>query len=173
MGLEHLELGIRVEEEFKVVIADEDYEHLKTIGDLEQYIKDHSTSVWPCPHIPAFSKLQKSLVAITGCSEEEVRLETPLSKFSDPTKRKQVWERLQSESGLKLPKMYSTLLLHDFMKALMWLVFPLAIYALVLFFRDLFIHRNDRNSSSVCFFGDIWSFGSAAPIALGQMRSEV
>ncbi len=107
-----VELVIRVEEEFDVYIADEDYEFLKTVGDLEMYIAGHTTDVWPCPHIPAFSRLQAGLVRIANCSEDEIHLDTPLAKFSLPTERITFWKQLEDETGLKLPSLRTPAILN-------------------------------------------------------------
>ncbi len=106
MGLDMIDFGYRIEKEFKVFIADEDYEHLKTVGDLKSYIEAHSTNVWPCPHIPAFSIIQAGLVNIANCSEDDIRLDTPLTNFSAPTERILFWDQLREETGLKLPSLY-------------------------------------------------------------------
>lgn len=103
MGLEHIELGIRVEEEFGVFIEDEDYESLKTVGDLVNYIDLHSTRVWPCPHIPAFHRLRAGLSTIAGRDADEIVLETQLrTLMKEPTHRRCFWSEIEKTTGLRL-----------------------------------------------------------------------
>lgn len=103
MGLDFMDLGYRIEKEFKVFLTNEDYESIQTVGDLEEVIARRMTNVWPCPHIPAFSNLCAGLAELGGCSEDEIQLDTNLDQLVRPKERVNFWKHLEETTGLKLP----------------------------------------------------------------------
>ena len=105
MGLDLLDVNFRIEKEFKVCLTHEDYENIRTVGDLEEFIASRMTSVWPCPHIPAFSKLSEGLSAVTTLPVNKFNLKTNLNQLTSDFQRAQFWNKLERETGLKLPPM--------------------------------------------------------------------
>lgn len=87
MGLEIVELGIRVEEEFGVTIEDADYERLKTVQDLQRYVEWKLGAIasngWPTYDtalVRAFCRLRREIVRQTGIPRTRLRPSTRLAE---------------------------------------------------------------------------------------------
>ena len=105
MGVDFLDMDFRIQKEFGISIPVRDIEKIATVADLHNYLEDHMTAVWPCPHIPAFSRLTKGLVETTALSESEIDLETDLNRIIPENDRASWWNRLEYVTNLKLPEL--------------------------------------------------------------------
>lgn len=90
MGLDGVELAIRVEKEFDIQIEDADYEHLKTVGDLERYVtwklgrSAHSGwSAYQEALVWSFCQMRREITRRTGIARRELRPSTRLREHWD------------------------------------------------------------------------------------------
>ena len=85
MGLEIVELGMMIEEEFGIHIEDADYERLRTVGDMERYVSwklaRSRTGGWrnyDVVLVRGFCAIRREIMRQTGISRSELRPSTHL-----------------------------------------------------------------------------------------------
>jgi acyl carrier protein len=76
MGLEIVELVMRIEEEFDTHIPDEDAEKFKTVGDIEDYVALRVQT--PTSETAIFERLRSIVVDRLNVSENRVRRDARL-----------------------------------------------------------------------------------------------
>ncbi len=85
MGLEIVELGMMIEEEFGIHIEDADYERLKTVGDVERYVswklgrsRAGGWRQYDVSLVRGFCAIRREIVRQTGISRSDLRPSTRL-----------------------------------------------------------------------------------------------
>lgn len=78
MGLEIVEIGIRIEEEFEITVADEDYESFIAVGDVYQFVLQKLSEKYQTPLTELSEQLTWKLVVkivsdTISISENEIR----------------------------------------------------------------------------------------------------
>jgi acyl carrier protein len=123
MGLDTVELVMRVEDAFNITIKDHEAAKVRTAGDLFQIIKfklgKHQTPV--CPTARAFRSLRKELIN-TGLPREKIRPETKLDEIIPAGSRREMMTRLIAASSLKMPPLYRPLSLVMAISAVVFLL---------------------------------------------------
>jgi acyl carrier protein len=107
MGLDMVELVVRVEETFHITIKDEEAEKITTVGALYECVlgKLGETEVTGCLSLAAFHRLRRALMSRFAVPRNSVRLEARVTDLIPPRARREQWRRLGEELGLKLPRL--------------------------------------------------------------------
>lgn len=103
MGLEGVELVMEVEEAFGIVIADEEAERTRTVGQLFELVVSKLSSSQGCASMVAFNRLRRGLHTVFGTPRREVSPHTALDQVLPVRQRRAAWRRLGTASGLQLP----------------------------------------------------------------------
>ena len=109
MGLDLVELGLAIEDEFGVsVFAGGVFP--ETVGDLHSAIR-HAVnrnilvSQHHCPAIPAFLSVRDALNGVLN-APERIRPSTSLSCLLPKKRRRQLWDQLESQLSVRLPPLH-------------------------------------------------------------------
>jgi hypothetical protein len=107
MGLEAVELILRVEEAFGITLPDSEASRIVTIGDMYQLIlsrlrQNRSTR---CLTARAFHRFRQALVSEADLPRSSVHPDTQLDRVVPTSRRRRLWPRLARRLGLKLPKL--------------------------------------------------------------------
>lgn len=115
MGLDVVELVMDIEDIFDITIPDDDYEKLRTVGDLHEYIierrpdMDASTTersrVDGCLSTFVFLKLRSALSTLVPLTRTDFRPHASLEQFIPRDNRRQLWDDLQQTTALHLPSL--------------------------------------------------------------------
>lgn len=109
MGLEIVELIMRIEEEFAIEIGDGEAEQCATAGQLSQLVatKLHLQLApsAPCLTSATFFQVRRDLMALTGVSRREIRPKTRLEQIIPTAQRRSIWRELERQGGADLPEL--------------------------------------------------------------------
>lgn len=107
MGLEVVELIMRVEEEFEIEIGDEEAAQIWTAGQLCDLIQSKANIQISsnCLSSATFYQTRRDLMKLTGVSRREIRPTTRLEQIFPVLHRRQKWQQLRAESGVRLPNL--------------------------------------------------------------------
>ncbi len=105
MGLDVVELMMRIEEEFAIAIEDEEASQLETVGQLHLCVlgKLGLTASNRCISSATFYQLRRALVDLSGSSRRFIRPSTPTELLLSLPNRRQQWRDLGDVTGAKLP----------------------------------------------------------------------
>ncbi|HSG69337.1 MAG TPA: acyl carrier protein, partial [Planctomycetaceae bacterium] len=111
MGLDIVELVMEVEDAFGIQIPDKDYEQIRTVGDLHDYIVRHrqppdvedSNKARVCLTSATFLRLRRAFIQLFGISRRSVRTSSQLDELVPRVNRREKWNQLQEMVQLKLP----------------------------------------------------------------------
>ena len=106
MGLDSVELVLRVEEEFEISITDEEAGKVRTVGQFYELILSKIQTTSDCVSSKAFYKIRTSLVEVLGISRNMIRPTTHLEEIIPYVNRKAVWHQLTQEIDLKMPRLH-------------------------------------------------------------------
>src|SRR5262245_3819622 len=107
MGLDTVELVIRVEGTFGITILDEDAEKLLTVEDLNRYVLANlgvsGADTSPCLSAKTFYRFRRGLGDRFGIDRRGVRPASSLETLIPESNRKAEWLLLGKSLGWKLP----------------------------------------------------------------------
>lgn len=103
MGLDAVELILRVEDQFKISIADDEAAHVRTVGDLFQVVLSKLDTTPACLSSKAFYRTRQALVECLHVPRRSIRPSTWLDSILPESSRPQIWQELSSKLGLTLP----------------------------------------------------------------------
>jgi acyl carrier protein len=111
MGLEIVEIILRVEEEFSIEIQDKDAEQLHAPGDLCNLIehkrdlyKASPATTMHCPTSRAFYSVRREMIKL-GVERKHVTPQTSLATLWPPSGRRQNWKALALSLDYSLPNL--------------------------------------------------------------------
>lgn len=112
MGIDLVELVMDFEDEFNLTIPDEDYEHLRTVGDMYEYVISKKGDAIEHPSLPrvcltmvVFSRLRPALQVLADVPRRSIRTKTSLGSLTAHAERRDVWESVKELTSLQLPKL--------------------------------------------------------------------
>jgi acyl carrier protein len=107
MGLDGIELILRVEETFGVTIPDRDAANLRTVGDLYAWLAERVPAQrrTACLSATAFYRVRRGLCEQLHLERPDIRPDTPLQALFPRQRRRHYWRRLQGATGLRLPEL--------------------------------------------------------------------
>jgi len=137
MGLDIVDFMIEVEEEFDIQIPDGDLEHIRTVGDLRDYIglKKLVQNSPACLSSEAFLELRRGLMSLAGVDRKSVRLDTSIEDLLPVRNRRQFWSRFQQHTKLHLPNLRRPEWLA---RSLRWASYSLTLVAFLVAYAKLF-----------------------------------
>jgi len=110
MGLELVEIVMKAEETFGIIVSDEVDPPLRTVGQFYSYILEcrRQTQQHGCPTGHVFRDARRVLTETASLPRQAIRPSTELKTILPPRIRRHVWKRLQQEvpgrlRGLRLP----------------------------------------------------------------------
>lgn len=104
MGLDGVELVMEFEDEFELVISNDDAERMRTVGDVIAFIaEDRELSfVRECPTAHVFYGLRRELKDLFNLDRKQIHPSTRISKLLSPLQHKRFINRLP-EIGMSIP----------------------------------------------------------------------
>ncbi len=117
MGLDSIELVMRVEETFDVKFSDQVLEETRTVGDLYLVLLTllHARMVTKencstdaegrCVSSRLFYRIRRFLVNSGFVSRKEVRVDQPLERLIPWWRRREFWKQFQKETEYRLPRL--------------------------------------------------------------------
>lgn len=111
MGLDVVELMMDVEETFHITIEDDDYEEIRTVGDLHDLILKRVDKVAApeaqrdriCLTSATFLTVRRALVSLFEIPRAAIRPSSPIDHIFPRDDRLKNWDRLRNTLDLKLP----------------------------------------------------------------------
>ena len=105
MGLDIVELMMRVEEEFRIEIEDEEASYISTVGQLHTLILDKTGVLKPsrCVSSTTFYQLRRALVDLAIAPRQSIAPATPIAALLPASKRRQGWKEWSEKAQLNLP----------------------------------------------------------------------
>lgn len=141
MGLDSIELVMRVEETFDVKFSDQVLAETRTVGDLYLVLLTllHTRMVTKencstdtegrCVSSRLFYCIRRLLVNSGSVSRKEVRVDQPLERLIPWWRRRKFWRQFQKETGYRLPSL----------KRPGWMVAFLVILFISVYFTQVFL----------------------------------
>lgn len=105
MGLEYTEILMACEEQFGVVIDDEQAGRMRTVGDLYHVILTalDRTQSRPCRRPSTFFRLRNAIAAETSKEKRGIRPDTRLADVLPRTSVGRAWRGIERRAGTQLP----------------------------------------------------------------------
>ena len=121
MGLDVVELVVRVEEEFGIAIGDEEASYISTVGQLHTLILDKTGALKPsgCASSATFYQLRRALVDLAVAPRNQIAPATSIAALLPAPKRRQLWDEWGEIARVKLPELEKP----RWVSALCWLSF--------------------------------------------------
>ena len=106
MGLDSVELVLKVEDTLRIRLRDEDAEKIRAVGELFDCIMSHLEGhEQGCLSSFAFYRLRGGLMSVRGLARNDIRLSSEVAKFFPEQQRRAAWSDLQAALGLRLPEL--------------------------------------------------------------------
>ena len=105
MGLDGVELVLRIEDEFSILLSDEEAAAARTVGDLYELILSKIKTTPDCLSSKAFYRVRKALVDTLGIPRRSIRPATDLEPLFPRTQRKVLWSAVSDAVGLSIPRL--------------------------------------------------------------------
>ncbi len=106
MGLDSVELVLKVEDTLRIRLRDEDAEKIRAVGELFDCIMSHLEGhEQGCLSSFAFYRLRRTLMSVRGLARNDIRLSSEVAKFFPEQQRRAAWSDLQAALGLRLPEL--------------------------------------------------------------------
>ncbi len=105
MGLDSVELLMRIEEEFSIDLPDEDVSKVHTVGELYEFVLSKLKTTPDCLSSKAFYRTRRALVDALGLPRRSIRPSTDLEPLFPTAHRKQLWSSVADAIGLTIPRL--------------------------------------------------------------------
>jgi acyl carrier protein len=109
MGLDSVELVIRVEETFGIAVPDEEAEKIITVGDLHRCVlaklAGQERETPHCLSASTFYRLRRGIIDRFGIDRHCVRPRSPINNLIPGANRRSEWQRLGQSLGWRLPEL--------------------------------------------------------------------
>jgi acyl carrier protein len=103
MGMDSVEIVMRVEEEFAITLSDEEAGGVRTVGQLYSLVLSKIETSDSDRISQAFYRLRRAIMRCLGVPRGAVRPSTPLRVLMPPATRRAAWSSLAEVSGLTFP----------------------------------------------------------------------
>jgi len=108
MGLDGVELLMRIEEEFSIDLPDDEVSSVRTVGDLYEVVLSKLKTTPDCLSSRAFYRTRGALTNSLGISRRRIRPSTDLEPLFPPAERKHLWNAVTEAIGLTMPRLQYT-----------------------------------------------------------------
>src|ERR1700677_3880962 len=95
MGLDTVEIVLRVEETFGVDLPDDELGSVATVGDLYKLVLSRLDGSYACLSSRAFYRVRKSMVEVLGVSRRSIRPSTKLQPLLGNRQSVERWKRIE------------------------------------------------------------------------------
>jgi len=126
MGLDVVEIVLRVEESFGVDLPDDELESAATVGDLYRLLLRKLDGGYDCLSSRTFYRVRRSMVNVLGVPRRTVRPGTELARLLPTGNRRSAWRRIAAEAGLRFPPL-------EFPRWFDWSAFTLSVATMLVF----------------------------------------
>ncbi len=103
MGLDSVELVLRIEEEFSIELPDPEIRDIRTVGELYRLVLSKVESTPSCLSSKAFYRVRRALVECLSLPRRAIRPSTSLDSLLPRSQLAKEWQRVADHSGLALP----------------------------------------------------------------------
>jgi acyl carrier protein len=103
MGLDSVELVLRLEDEFSISITDDEAAATRTVGDVYNLILSKLDVTPGCLSSKAFYFTRRALVECLGLPRRSIRPATPLAPLLPEETRQKQWRQIVERIGLMVP----------------------------------------------------------------------
>ncbi len=106
MGLDIIELFMRIEDEFDIEISNEEAQVLETVGQMRDFVMlklhlDGRARV--CASLWTFYRMRAALAETLGLDRRSIRPDTRIASLLPATWRESEWDRVGDAAGLVIP----------------------------------------------------------------------
>lgn len=129
MGLDAVELVIRIEETFSIDLPDEELSSIRTVGDLYELVLSKVDTTPACLSSKAFYKTRRALMDSLDLSRRSVRPSTSLESLLPSASRIRQWKEIGGAIGLEFPRLRHSRSRKDLFLNLSFVIATLAILA--------------------------------------------
>jgi acyl carrier protein len=105
MGLDAVELVMRVEEEFSIGLSDDEAAKVRTVGDLYELVLSKIKTTADCLSSKAFYRTRRALVDALGLPRRSIRPSTDLEPLFPLKERKLLWGAVSDAAGMTIPRL--------------------------------------------------------------------
>lgn len=105
MGLDTVEIVLRVEETFGVDLPDDELGSVATVGDLYRLLLSRLDGSYACLSSRAFYRVRKSMVEVLGVSRRSIRPSTELEALLGDGRRIERWKSIANLASLRFPRL--------------------------------------------------------------------
>jgi acyl carrier protein len=103
MGLDAVELVLRVEDEFAISILDDEASTVRTVGDLYRLVLCKLDASPSCLSSKAFYRTRRAIIETLQLPRRSIRPSTILDELIPERSRIKLWEEIGSRIGLAFP----------------------------------------------------------------------
>jgi acyl carrier protein len=103
MGLDAVELVLRIEDEFSISLPDDEISAVRTVGDLYQIVLSKLDTTPSCLTSKAFYRTRQALVDSTHVARRAVRPSTQLEGLLPEKSRIATWSEMEKRIALQMP----------------------------------------------------------------------
>lgn len=110
MGLDSVEILMKVEKTFDIRIPDQEAEKIITVGDFHNAVWKHLEGKYSntCKSQLLFYRLRQAVINTFKLSRQDLRLDTPVNDIFPLQNRRQVYASFAQTHGLQLPDLVLT-----------------------------------------------------------------
>jgi len=105
MGLDTVEIVLRVEETFGVDLPDDELGSVSTVGDLYKLLLSRLDGSYTCLSSRAFYRVRRSMVEVLGVSRRSIRPSTELQPLLGNRRSVEQWKQIESLAALRFPRL--------------------------------------------------------------------
>ena len=105
MGLDSVELVLRMEDEFNITISDEEAAETRSVGDVYNLILSKLDVSPSCLSSKAFYRTRRTLVECLNVPRRSIRPTTILEPLLPERTRRQQWQQISKHLGLSIPNL--------------------------------------------------------------------
>ncbi len=103
MGMDSVEIVLRLEEEFCISISDEEAAATRTVGDVYHLVVSRLDLTPGCLSSMAFYQTRRALTECLGLPRRSIRPTTPLAPLLPMGTRREQWQLICERIGLPIP----------------------------------------------------------------------
>jgi acyl carrier protein len=105
MGLDTVEIVLRIEETFGVDLPDDELGSVSTVGDLYKLLLSRLDGSYACLSSRAFYRVRRSMVTVLGVPRRSIRPSTELQPLLGNRRSVERWRQVESLAALQFPRL--------------------------------------------------------------------
>lgn len=105
MGLDSVELVLRIEDEFSISLPDDEVSNVKTVGDLYDLVLRKLDVTPSCLSSKAFYRTRQAITDCLAVPRRSVRPSTDLGELLPEKSRNALWDQISGRTSLQFPRL--------------------------------------------------------------------